>query len=141
MTERMRFPGIGRLILMLLAVGAFFWAANQDGLMTDGRGSSVPEPMPKAPQQIAYTANGPSGEAVNITYTNSTGGTDEIGATLPWSYTFTLPVGGEYLSLAVHRNRTHAGSVRATIAVNGQIITEAYTNDSGGSALTSEYVE
>ena len=125
-------PGPGELTLILLAVGALFWAAQQDGLLDTGR-------MVENQPTVVYSAiGGATGELVSIHYTNAIGGTDDVLVTLPWSHSFTLS-GAEHLRLSVQRMGTHTGTVRAVISVNGSILQEATTNDPHGSAMASEY--
>ena len=120
------------VVLIVLFVLLGWWVTQGEGAF------DTPPPRP----QVVYTVSGGGkGEQVSIHYTNRTGGTDDILATMPWSYRFTLPPGGEYLRLFVHRKGQFVGGrVRATISVGGQVLEEAQTNDGRGSAMVSEHV-
>ena len=127
-------PGPGLLTLILLAVGALFWATRQDGQFEKGR---VEENQPT----IVYAADGGAdGELVSIHYVSASGGTDDVLVPLPWSYSFALS-GAEHLRLSVQRKGRHAGTVRAVISVDGSTLHEATTNDPHGSAMASGYVQ
>ncbi len=77
-------------------------------------------PVAPTPSTVAYAVSG-SAASVSLTYTNATGGTEQIAsASLPWGKSFTAQSGAfVYVSA---QNNGSAGTVTATITVNGKVL-------------------
>jgi hypothetical protein len=71
---------------------------------------------------VRYEVQGTATSAA-LTYRNSTGGTEQINVTLPWSTEFQLKT-GEAVFLSA-RNTDKDGSVRCTISLDNQVFRTA----------------
>jgi hypothetical protein len=80
---------------------------------------------------VLYQVTG-SAKHVALTYENSTGGTDQKGSSLPFSYTWNTAKNGDFLYISAQIDTSpDTGSIVVTISKGGKV---AYTGNATGFA-------
>lgn len=73
--------------------------------------------------KVTYNVTGTKGRYVNLTYTNASGGTEQVSKKIPWTETLTVKR-GEHLYLSAQADSV-ATSVTCLIIANDQKVQEA----------------
>jgi hypothetical protein len=109
--------GLAVLVIGFCVIG---WIAGYAGYArnpTNSTGSQA------STVKVTYSVTGSKGRYVNLTYTNASGGTEQVSKRMPWTETFTVKR-GEHLYLSAQADSV-ATSVTCLIIANDQKIEEA----------------
>jgi hypothetical protein len=86
---------------------------------------------PSGNGRVQYTVTG-TAQHVALTYQNSSGGTDQKGASLPFSYSWSTAKTGDFLYISAQIDTSpDSGSITVTISKNGKT---AFTGNATGFA-------